>query len=251
MSPEELMAASFSGAAADAELIHSGWNEASVQQQYECDAALLLKEEGNKLHGQQQYAAAADKYKRAANNLERHMLGALQQNVMDLLTSCRGNLASCYLQLGRWRECEEQCAAVLHGDATNRKALYRRGQALTALGKHAEAVTDLKAALWASPASERPLIQEKLEEAKRKEKLSAPLRCPIESSVASLLANDPSLVRSSVNMMKSLPDEQLDALLKKTGVNAPGLPPGLKVGGRHVLSASVVLLSLPIFALIT
>jgi hypothetical protein len=46
----------------------------------------------------------------------------------QLRTSCQANLASCFLQLERWRECADMCDAVLAADPGNRKALYRRGE---------------------------------------------------------------------------------------------------------------------------
>jgi tetratricopeptide (TPR) repeat protein len=150
---------------------HSG-EQLSALQQYAYDVSLRLKEEGNKLHGQKKYAKAADKYMLAAGSLEEHPVVDLPPKLKELHTICRANLASCYLQLGRWQECEEACNAVLLANPANCKALYRRGQALLALGKYSEAVTDLKVALMTSPVSDQPPIQEKLEEAMLKERFS-------------------------------------------------------------------------------
>ena len=61
----------------------------------------------------------------------------------------------------------QQCELVLGGDASNRKALYRRGQALHALGRSREAVVDLERALQLSPEGEKALISAKLEEARQ------------------------------------------------------------------------------------
>lgn len=57
---------------------------------------------------------------------------------------------------------------MLAADGANRKALYRRGQALCALGRYAPAVDDLRRAVQLSPDSEKDVIREKLAEAKQK-----------------------------------------------------------------------------------
>jgi tetratricopeptide (TPR) repeat protein len=242
MSPEELTA--FGIVSSGSESTHSDWAESihsewtSAQQQCEYNAALRLKEEGNKLHGKKQYAAAADSYKRAADKMERHTLGDLQQRSKELQTSCALNLGSCYMQLGRWQECEEQCSAVLHGDAANCKALYRRGRALAALGKHVEAIADFKAALRASPASDWPLIHLVLEQAKRKEKLNAHTSDGIRAALhdPDVLAEIPSVfekspdsaVHNGANVMAEM---QLQAVLKK---NSPWVSPGYEVGDSRL-----------------
>jgi tetratricopeptide (TPR) repeat protein len=167
VSPE---AAEYVGSMRDAERIGS-----SDRQQSAYHSAQRLKEEGNKLHGQKQYAKAALKYELAANVLqpEPHPVGDLLPELEELLTICRGNLASCYLQLCLWQECEEECNKVLLGDPAHCKALYRRVQAFSALGKHAEAIADLEKVVLHSSVFDQPPIQEKLNEARLREKLPA------------------------------------------------------------------------------
>jgi tetratricopeptide (TPR) repeat protein len=140
--------------------------QASAQQQYGLTASEQLKVEGNRLHGAKQYGEAAEKYQRAISNLA----GQTSLAARQLRTSCQSNLASCYLQLQRWQECVDQCGEVLAVEASNRKALYRRGQAQCALGRYDAAVDDLRQAVRLSPESEKDLIREKLAEAKQKQR---------------------------------------------------------------------------------
>lgn len=112
MRPEDI-AASTSAAA----------SQMSAQQKYALDGAAQLKAEGNALHGAKQWAAAAEKYERAVSNLE----GQASAAAASLRTSCQSNLASCFLQQQRWQECADMAGRVLAAEASNRKALYRRG----------------------------------------------------------------------------------------------------------------------------
>ena len=136
----------------------------SAQQKYQYDASNNLKAEGNRLHGLRNYKEAAEKYKRAIDNLTSHT----SADSVTLRTACLGNLSNCYLQLGQWNDCVAQCDEVLLIDASNRKAFYRRGQAFSAQGRADEAIRDLRRALEMSPEAEKPVIKEKLEEAEQK-----------------------------------------------------------------------------------
>ena len=136
---------------------------ASAQQNYLIDGANSLKAEGNRLHGEQKFAEAAAKYSHALKNIEGNSTPAAEA----LRVSCHSNLASCYLQLRKWDECIAACDVVLRQGSSNRKALYRRGQANSGLGKYIQAVQDLRRALELSPESEKDVIREKLEEAEQ------------------------------------------------------------------------------------
>ncbi len=141
----------------------------SATQKYQLDGATRIKEEGNKLHGLKQYKQASDKYNSALTNVT-SLPGA---EAAALRTSCHSNLASCYLQLNQWDACVRECDAVIATDSSNRKALYRRGQAYCSLGRADAAVKDLKRALELSPESEKPLIKEKLDEAQQAQRHAA------------------------------------------------------------------------------
>ncbi|KAL4458511.1 hypothetical protein ABPG75_013376 [Micractinium tetrahymenae] len=158
--PPEVMAAQASQAAG----MYAGQGAGQQQQRQQLEAAAQLKAEGNRLHGAKAWREAAEKYERALSSLTGHS----SRESRDLRTSCQSNLASCALQLGQWERCAELCGTVLAADANNRKALYRRGQALCALGRYEAAVADLRQAVRLSPESEKDVIRDKLAEAKQK-----------------------------------------------------------------------------------
>ncbi|GAB4821916.1 hypothetical protein N2152v2_008962 [Parachlorella kessleri] len=173
MSPEEMQRAQQVASnlppeqvAQQAGNFEAGMSAMSAQQKYQYDGSMQLKNEGNTLHGQRRFQEAAEKYERALSNLQGHT----SRQALDLRVSCQGNLASCFLQLGQWQKCIEQCNAVLAHDSNNRKAYYRRGQAYSEVGDGAAAVRDLEKALALSPESEKGAIKEKLEEAQQKQR---------------------------------------------------------------------------------
>jgi tetratricopeptide (TPR) repeat protein len=173
MSPEQRRVMQQTASSMDPETLvqqaGTAQSQLSAQQKYQYDGSNQLKLEGNRLHGLQKYKEAAEKYKRATQNLATH---TASQSI-TLRTSCHGNLASCYLQLGNWNECVSECNAVLSADNSNRKAFYRRGQAYSALMKLDQAVFDLQKALELSPDSEKDVIREKLQEAQEKQNHAA------------------------------------------------------------------------------
>jgi hypothetical protein len=74
-------------------------------------ASQQIKNEGNQLHTSKQYAAAIEKYKRAASNVA----AFTSSDAAELRKACALNLASCHLALQEWPECIEQCNSVLAG----------------------------------------------------------------------------------------------------------------------------------------
>ena len=137
-----------------------------AQQKYQYDASVKLKAEGNQLHGLGRYKEASERYQQAVNNLESHT----SAQSVSLRTSCYANLASCYLQLELWNDCVSACNAVLKDDKSNRKALYRRGQAFAGLNRVEEAIDDLQRALVLSPDPEKHIIKDKLRQVEEKRK---------------------------------------------------------------------------------
>lgn len=125
-------------------------NKSAATGDYMVQGANAVKEEGNVLHKEGKYEAAAEKYQQAKSNLEGNDTAAAQQ----VKKSCSLNLASCYLKTQQHDLVIEECGSVLHVDATNLKALYRRGQAYAALGKNSMAESDLAAALRSNPGDE-------------------------------------------------------------------------------------------------
>lgn len=222
----------------------------TAKEKYEYDASLSLKNEGNKLHSQQNYEQAAEKYERAVQNLVMHTSRA--SKVLRL--SCRSNLASCQLQLSQWQRCIETSSGVLSEDAANRKALYRRGQARSMVGEHVGALVDLQKALQLSPDQERSIIQGKIDEANQRKRQSSqgisiaeiddieevegvvedvesierksntePMQQHMMPALPSGSIN-PEALKNAAKLMENMSDEQLEAMARA----APGAPSGLK-----------------------
>jgi len=82
-----------------------------------------LKQEGNELHINKEYAEAVAKYEEAKAALA---TSASWPQAASLARSCSLNEASCHLQLRDWDKVADICTAVLAADRRNLKALYRR-----------------------------------------------------------------------------------------------------------------------------
>lgn len=102
------------------------------------------------------------------------LAGRTDAAAVSLRLGCQNNLGSCHLALGRWSEARADCDAVLAADPANRKALYRRGQALLALQLPELAVRDLAAALGLAEGDDRDVIAAKLAEARKLAEDKAP-----------------------------------------------------------------------------
>ncbi|GBG62457.1 hypothetical protein CBR_g30778 [Chara braunii] len=120
------------------------------RQEYEYQAALRLKQEGNHLHGQGKYNDAAEKYQRAKKNLSSHS----HKDSVSLRTVCSVNLISCYLKSKQYEAAISEGTEVLRSDPKNLKALYRRGLAYKEAGKLELAAADLQAAAELDPTDE-------------------------------------------------------------------------------------------------
>ncbi|CAI5487698.1 unnamed protein product [Closterium sp. Naga37s-1] len=122
----------------------------SQRQQYELNAATMLKNEGNKLHGMGKYSEAAEKYNRARDNLAMHSSPA----AVSLRRTCAVNLMSCHLKTNAFAHAVSVGTQVISEDGSNLKALYRRGLAYKELGQLKEAAADLSTAAQISPDDE-------------------------------------------------------------------------------------------------
>ena len=74
----------------------------------------------------------------AATSVEMDVIPAGQPSdqAKDIRKACMLNICSCQLNLGQLEFCAKECDEVLSIDASNRKALYRRGQAYSGLSRY-------------------------------------------------------------------------------------------------------------------
>lgn len=124
---------------------------------------------GNKKFKEADYAAAADKYTKGAELVDKALTkgklsGADKKAVDELKEACHLNLANCRLKLKEWDLAITECDKVL-AKGENRKARFRRGDALRELGKLQEAKSDLAAAVKMDPSD--AVVQQKLRDVQK------------------------------------------------------------------------------------
>ena len=103
---------------------------------------------GNKRFKASDWKGAAGKYVAGVESVEKALSiggglsGGDKKAVADLKEACHLNLANCRLKLGEWEGAIAECDKVL-ATGENRKARFRRGDALRELGRLEEARDDL------------------------------------------------------------------------------------------------------------
>ena len=130
------------------------------------------KDIGSKVLAQGRVRLALEKYKAAAKVFEYAQPDEKIDGVQLLMKACRLNQAMCLLKLEEYRKAEEVCTKVIKEDVHNVKALYRRAQALSKLGDHNSAVSDLKTILEVDSdnVDAKRLLQEVKDVIKKEEK---------------------------------------------------------------------------------
>ncbi len=107
-----------------------------------------LRQRGNQLYKDAEYAAAAQSYTDAARMFKGQGGDEGQAGGREL---CFLNRAACYLKLGHNLAAVADCNAVVLAQPESVKALFRRGQAFANAGNLARAKADLTAAAKLSP----------------------------------------------------------------------------------------------------
>lgn len=238
MSPEQLQAG-----------MSQAQNQMNSQKQYYCNAAEMLKNEGNAHVKAERYSEALPKYSKALENLKDYS-GA---DVSALKLSLLNNSALCHLKTKHFGEALESCEEVLRLDARNFKALFRRGQAQAGMGNLSEAVLDVRQASTLQPSDKaisaeleqlRGQLRERgIDEAglKRegKHEVSAVWQeqggQPASSSsapapavddrwvkAASSLAENPDMLKQATDAMSQIKPEDLERMM-----GSQPLPPGM------------------------
>jgi tetratricopeptide (TPR) repeat protein len=118
----------------------------------EAENAKLL---GNKRFKAQDWKGAAGKYTQGAAAVDKALAGgslsgADKKAVCELKEACHLNLANCRLKLCEWDAAISECDTVLKS-GENRKARFRRGDALRELGRLEDARDDMAKAVKMDP----------------------------------------------------------------------------------------------------
>lgn len=93
----------------------------------------------------------------------------------EISLSCHLNIASCAIKIGKWRIALNNAASALDIKPDHPKALFRRGQAQSALGEYQQAMIDLNKAKELTNGdggvmAEIALLQQKMDKEKQREK---------------------------------------------------------------------------------
>ena len=133
------------------------------------EEAEAAKTAGNAKFKAADYAGAAGKYTEGVDLVVKakskgSLSGADKKAVDELEEACHLNLANCRLKTKEWQLAIDECDKVL-ARGENRKARFRRGDALTQLGRLKEAKDDLAAAVKMDPSD--GVVQEKLRAVKK------------------------------------------------------------------------------------
>ncbi|XP_051931446.1 peptidyl-prolyl cis-trans isomerase FKBP5 [Hippocampus zosterae] len=114
-----------------------------------------IKHKGNQYYKAGHYYHAVIQYRRIVSWLEMEFGQALEQQkrINDFLLSSYLNLALCFLRIQDFSLVVENCNKVIEQDASNEKALYRRGEARLHRNEFNLAMVDYQLVLQVNPAN--------------------------------------------------------------------------------------------------
>ena len=139
----------------------------SLSGEQKVDRLTQLKEAGSSIFKSGRIRFALGRYE-AASRLFEHDKN-IPAEAKSVLRLCLMNQAMCHLKLDAPGKAESACSKVIKEDPENVKALFRRAHALSKMGEHNKALTDLKRAAEVEPTNRdvRALYQQIKEEVKK------------------------------------------------------------------------------------
>jgi len=190
-------------------------------------AVAAIKEQGNALFKSGDYTRAVSKYQEAITELD---------NTNPVLTtqepgiSILANIAFCHMKLKEWPLCISVASRVISADPSNIKALYRRGVAYRHMNKITLSLRDLRQAAKISPA-DVPVTTELLEvEAMdpQDEDEEEVEEVTTQPNPVDLLRTNPEMMDGITDMMGNISDDQLEGILKASGLGQGGEAKAMK-----------------------
>ncbi|XP_077384949.1 peptidyl-prolyl cis-trans isomerase FKBP5 [Festucalex cinctus] len=114
-----------------------------------------IKHKGNQYYKAGHYYHAVIQYERIVSWLEMEFGNGLEQQkrINDFLLSAHLNLALCFLRIQDFSLVVDNCNKVIDLDASNEKALYRRGEARLLRNEFSLALVDFQRVLQVNPAN--------------------------------------------------------------------------------------------------
>jgi len=149
-----------------------------MSNQEKIEAALKTKDKGNEFFKDGKYKAAIKKYKKASSyvDYDHSFTDEEKAQAKPVRVTVHLNTAACNLKLKEYRTCIENCDKALKIEDNNVKALFRKGQALSALYDWEDAERVFNKALEIEPQNkevqrELTLLKRKMAEQNKKEKI--------------------------------------------------------------------------------
>jgi tetratricopeptide (TPR) repeat protein len=140
---------------------HRSEGEQASPSPSELEAALRFKSNGNNCFKEGKFEKAIEAYGRGVKVLrpwQSSFQGGAPNRTLSVeertaVVAMLSNKAACFLKLGQFESCAEDCKAVLKLSPKHVKALYRRSQSNRAMGRLKAAIKDLKKLLKIEPSN--------------------------------------------------------------------------------------------------